>query len=101
MYPEWFKYYSFQGMLKLGSYDKKKESFNKRTSSTTNIFVDLNREALSLVYDNLCSVLSGHSIDDDVLQSLLNSGSFAKIYSYMLKRIDSNKKNISDSNDGI
>lgn len=100
-YPEWFKYYAFQGMLKLGSYDKKKESFNKRTSSTTNVFVDLNREALALVYDNLCNVLSGQKVDDDVLQGLLQNGSFAKIYSYMLKRIDSNKKNISDSNDGV
>lgn len=52
-YPEWFKYYAFQGMIRLGSYDKATRTFNKRTSSTTNIFVDLNREALALVYDDL------------------------------------------------
>jgi len=101
IYPEWFKYYAFQGMLKLGSYDKVKESFNKRTNSTTNIFLDLNREALALVYDNLCNVLNGEKVNDEVLQRLLEGGSFSKIYAYMLKKIESSKKNISDSKDGI
>lgn len=71
-------------MLKLGSYDKKTGTFNKRTSSTTNILVDLNREALSLVYDNLYEVLNGKTVDDKELQRLLNGGSFSKLYSYML-----------------
>lgn len=101
MYPEWFKYYAFQGMLKLGSYDKGKGTFNKRTSSTTNIFVDLNHEALALTYDNLCNVLEGKSIDDESLQKLIENGSFAKIYGYLIKKLDSKNKELLDNNDGI
>lgn len=101
LYPEWFKYYAFQGMLKLGSYDKSKSSFNKRTDSTTNIFVDLNREALALVYDNLCNVLEGKQVDDEVLQKLLEGGSFSKLYAYTLKKLEGAKKDILDGTDGI
>ena len=101
MYPEWFKYYAFQGMLKLGSYDKEKGTFNKRTGSTTNIFVDLNHEALSLTYDNLCKVLEGENIDDESLQKLIETGSFAKVYGYLIKKLDFKNKELLDNNDGI
>ena len=100
MYPEWFKYYAFQGMLKLGSYDKEKGVFNKRTGSTTNIFVDLNHEALALTYDNLCKVLEGNSIDDESLQKLIENGSFAKIYGYLIKKLNSKNKELLDNNEG-
>ena len=100
-YPEWFKYYAFQGMIKLGSYDKTTRTFSKRTPSTTNIFVDLNREALALVYDDLCEVLNGKKVDDEILQKLLIGGSFSKLYSYTLDLLDKNNKSISDSNEGI
>ena len=100
-YPEWFKYYAFQGMIRLGSYDKATRTFNKRTSSTTNIFVDLNREALALVYDDLCEVLNGKKVDDEVLQKLLVGGSFSKLYSYTLELLDKNNKDISDDTKGI
>ena len=100
IYPEWFKYYAFQGMLKLGSYDKTKESFNKRTNKTTNIFVELNREALSMTYDNIKSVLQNNEIDDNKLNTLIENGSFGKIYSYIVKKLEKSNKNI-NSNDGI
>jgi len=101
MYPEWFKYYAFQGMQKLGSYDKEKGNFNKRTDSTTSVFIDLNYEALALTYDNLCAVLGGNKLDDDSLQKLIENGSFAKIYGYFIKKIESRKQELLDNNDGI
>ena len=100
-YPEWFKYYAFQGMIKLGSYDKKTKTFSKRTPSTTNIFVDLNREALALIYDDLCEVLNGKIVDDEILQKLLVGGSFSKLYSYTLDLLDKSNKDISDDTKGI
>ena len=100
-YPEWFKYYAFQGMIKLGSYDKKTKTFSKRTPSTTNIFVDLNREALALIYDDLCEVLNGKIVDDEILQKLLIGGSFSKLYSYTLDLLDKSNKDISDDTKGI
>lgn len=52
-YPSWFKYYAFRSMLKLASYDKEKQAFRKRTVSTTVPYVEINREALAYVYDEL------------------------------------------------
>ena len=100
MYPEWFKYYAFQGMLRLGTYDKEKESFNRRTESTTNIFIELNREALALIYDNLMKTFEGNKVDDKILQVLLENGSFSKLYAYVLKKLEQANKDIK-SNDGI
>ena len=101
MYPEWFKYYAFQGMQRLGAYDKEKGKFNKRMDSTTSVFIDLNYEALALVYDNLCTVLGGNKLDGDSLQKLIENGSFSKIYGYFIKKIESRKQELLDSNDGI
>lgn len=50
-YPNWFKAYAWDSVLKLGSYDKEKHKFNKRSKSTTSPYLELNPEALSYVYD--------------------------------------------------
>ena len=100
IYPEWFKYYAFQGMIKLGSYDKEKEIFNRRTNKTTNIFIELNREALAMTYDNIELVLNNRVINDEELKQLIDNGSFGKIYSHILKKLEKNRKDI-DSNDGV
>lgn len=100
IYPEWFKYYAFQGMVRLGSYDKTKESYSKRTPKTASIFIELNREALSMVYDNIERVLGNEKINDDDLSALIENGSFGKIYAYFIRKVEENNKDIS-SNDGI
>ncbi len=97
-YPEWFKYYAFQGMLKLGTYDHDRSQFNKRASSTTNLFVHLDKEALDLVYQNLQNELNGQPVEDAVLQRLLENGSFSKLYGYMLHQVELSRKNV---NEGI
>ena len=84
MFPMWFKYYAFQGMLKMGSYDKKTGSFGKRTEDTLAPFPDLNREALAMSIDVVVRVLNNEEIDDEKLESLVRNGSFPKIYSYIL-----------------
>ena len=53
MYPMWFKNYAFEGMLKLGVFDKEKKEFQKRTKNTSAPYIDLNREVLAKVYDVL------------------------------------------------
>ncbi len=89
-YPDWFKYYVFQGIVKIGSYDKSKKKINKRTSTTTNIFVGINYQAIEEIYNNLIKVLNGEKIQDSSLQRLLKNGNFGKIYLYMLNKINSN-----------
>ena len=101
MYPTWFKYYVFQGMLKLGFFDKEKNSYTKRTESTVKPFIELNREALSLIYSELVKVLNKESIDDKKLNELINNGSFSKLYSYAILKLDSVKDDRFKSDDGI
>ena len=101
MYPTWFKYYVFQGMLKLGYFDKEKNSYTKRTESTVKPFIELNREALSLIYSELKKVLDKESIDDEKLNELINNGSFSKLYSYAVLKLDSIKDDGFKSDDGI
>ena len=101
MYPTWFKYYVFQGMLKLGFFDKEKNSYTKRTESTIKPFIELNREALSLIYSELVKVLNKESIDDKKLNELINNGSFSKLYSYAILKLDSVKDDGFKSDDGI
>ncbi len=101
MYPTWFKYYVFQGMLKLGYFDKEKNSYTKRTESTVKPFIELNREALSLIYSELIKVLNKESIDDEKLNALINNGSFSKLYSYAILKLDSIKDDGFKSDDGI
>jgi len=50
-YPDWLKYYAFRSILSMGSYDKEKKEFSKRSKGTTAPFPDLNREALAYVLD--------------------------------------------------
>ena len=101
MYPTWFKYYVFQGMLKLGYFDKEKNRYTKRTESTVKPFIELNREALSIIYSELIKVLNKENIVDKKLNELINNGSFSKLYSYAVLKLDSVKDDGFKSNDGI
>lgn len=101
MYPTWFKYYCFQGMIRLGYYDKREDKYTKRTESTVKPFIEINREALAMLYDELMKVLNKEEIDDKKLEELLKSGSFSKIYAYCIKKLDSVKKDKTNSDEGI
>jgi hypothetical protein len=100
-YPFWLKYWAFQGMLKLGLYDKEKGSFNKRTADTVAPFPDLNREALSKSMDLIIKLLNKEKIEDRALEIIVKSGSFQKIYPYVLKNVLSNNSNIIKKNEGV
>ena len=50
-YPTWFKYFCFQGMIRIGYFDKEKNQYTKRTKNTIKPFIEINREAIAMVYD--------------------------------------------------
>ena len=100
-YPIWFKYYVFNSVVKLGSYDKEKDRYNKRTDKTISNFPDLNREAVSLSYDFINKYLDKETINDEVLERLIKNGSFKNIYAYIIKKLDSVNKDKYDSSNGI
>ena len=101
MYPTWFKYYAFQGMLNLGIYDKEKNEYTRRTKSTVHPFIDVNREALSVVYDELLKFLYKEEMTDDKLKQLITNGNFGKIYGYSIRKLDMVKKDETKSEEGI
>ena len=101
MYPMWAKYWAFQGMLKLGSYDKESRSFRRRTKGTTAPFIELNQEALALSIDMLLKYLNREEINDKDLEKIIESGVFGKIYAYNLIYLDKKEKEKGNTNAGI
>ena len=104
VYPFWAKYWAFQGMLKLGVYDKETGEFTRRTKVSIAPFVDLNREALAISIDLVINSLNGQEVDDKKLNELVKSGSFGKIYSYVINFVlngSNNKDIMTKKNDGM
>ena len=93
-YPMWARYWAFQGMLKLGSFNKETSSFKKRSSGTTAKFIDLNPEALSKSIDTVLSYVNKEIIDDKELEKLIESGNFGKVYAYNLQQVLEAEKSI-------
>ncbi len=85
MYPVWFKHYAFKGMLKLNKFDKEKGEFGKRSKTTTEAFIELNREVLARVYDTLAEEIgTNDEISEEAKRALENGESFKKLYEYYL-----------------
>lgn len=99
MYPMWFKNYAFEGMLKLGNYDKEKGEFKKRTKATTAPYLDLNREVLSQVYNTLSHQIGKGNLSEIEEKALKNGESFKKIYTFFLRKVETHKK--SEETEGI
>ena len=96
--PYWAKYWAFQGMLKLGSFNKETGKYTKRTKHTVSKFADLNREALALSINALLKYLEKKDINDQELEEIVKTGSFQSIYTYIANKLLSNssavKKNV-------
>ena len=91
-YPDWFKSYAWTSVTKLGTYDKDKSEFQKRSRGTTAPYPELNREALAYVYDVLNkSRVQGEQVNgganDAQLQKLLKSGNFGKLYAHAVLEV--------------
>ena len=91
-YPDWFKSYSWTSVTKIGTYDKEKNEFQKRSKGTTAPYPELNREALAYVYDVLNkSRVEGQQVDgganNDKLQELLKNGNFGKLYAHAILEV--------------
>lgn len=91
-YPNWFKTYTWESVVKLGNYDKDKQEFSKRSRGTTAPYPELNREALAYVYDVLNkSRVQGEEVDggtnNEQLQKHLKSGNFGKLYAHAVMEV--------------
>jgi hypothetical protein len=63
MYPVWLKYWIFTGMVKLSQYHHESGRFGHRDKGTVARFPELNREALSLVADDVIKYLNKKSLE--------------------------------------
>ena len=91
-YTDWFKTYTYNAITELGSYDKEKGEFLKRSRGTTAAYPELNREALAYVYDVLNkSRVQGEAVDgganNEQLQKLLKGANFGKLYAHAVLEV--------------
>ena len=86
MYPMWFKNYAFQGMLKLGKYDKEKRAFAKRVPETVEPYLSFNMEIIAQIYSSLKHEIGENTLTEEEQEALQNGESFQKLYIYYLNK---------------
>ncbi|MEE3342776.1 MAG: DUF4116 domain-containing protein [Bacilli bacterium] len=98
--PTWAKYWAFQGMLKIGTYDEENDTYQKRSKKTTKRFIEADSEIITRCIDIISKFIDTNTIDDTELEKLIKSGSFPKLYTSLIK--NKRKKVINKSGfDGI
>jgi len=100
-YPMWTKYWVFQGMIKIGTYDEVKEIYQKRSKKTLAPFIELNHEIVSKCMSLVTEYTNKKEISDKKIEKLIVSGNFGKLYTLFLKTYK--KRNILENKttDGI
>ena len=85
-YPMWAKYWAFQGMLKIGTYDEANDIYQKRSKKTLAPFIEVNPEILAKCIGLVIDYVGKKELNDKELEKLIESGSFLKLYPHLIKR---------------
>ena len=101
MFPMWTKYWAFQGMIKLGSYDSFKDDYQKRDKNTLNPFIEPNPEIIGKCMEIIIKLVKKEKIDTDIEEKLSKADSFKKIYLAVNRKYRSVLKKRSLATDGI
>ena len=88
-YPLWFKVYAWDGMTKMGKYDKSKGKYATRNKTTVAPYPDPDAEVLGGVFEVINSYYGNNERESYTeegernieLEKVVQSGNFAKIYS--------------------
>ena len=96
-YPMWAKYWVFQQVLKIGTYDEISGKYTKRTKYTINPFVEVIPEVISKCINNIVELFKDKKMSTQEIRKLVSNISFEKMYIKYSKKI---KKQYS-SNEGI
>jgi hypothetical protein len=117
-YPTWFKYYVLKSVVKMGTYNKGKHEFSRRTKDTIVAFPNLNRDALTYSFDILSRYfLEKERFDDEQwkrlgkegedemqekkrLVSILDSANFSKIYAFTIEKTSLTSKESKEKIEG-
>ena len=95
--PFWVKFYIFQGMVKVGSFNKEKGTYNKRISNTKAPFIELNKEAVKKLSIELQRYVKEEKMNKNI-RLLFKHSNFICTYLYILDEI---KKKQQRDNDGV
>lgn len=101
-YPDWFKLYTWDSVTKLGTFDKGKHQFQRRSRGTMAAYPELNREALAYVYDKLSKAQTQDKKinKDEQLQELISSGNFGKLYAHALFKVTPDSPELKKNTEG-
>ncbi len=98
-YEMWEKFWVFQGLQKLGKYDKETHQFSKRDKTTTYPFPPVEKEAIF----NTLKLMEEYIKDkksEEAIRNALGSGNFKTLYEYSLEQIMEKGERTHNSNEG-
>ncbi len=86
-YPIWFRYFVVRNLGKMGTLDKEKGEYTKRTDYTVAPFPEINSEALGFVYRMLTTGIGHQEFTDapekrDELEKLITKKDFIRLYTF-------------------
>ena len=91
-FPTWFKIYTFDSVIKMGTYNHKNGKYENRDKSTIAPYPKVNPAALALTLDAVNNFFGQDKekwftehTDDDQLNAVVKSGNFGKIYTHFFK----------------
>lgn len=85
-YPIYEQYWAFQGLQKLGKYDKQTGKFSKRNKNTVYPFPYLDEAALEMTITLMEKFVKNKEVVSG-LENAFNSYNFKSLYEYSLKKI--------------
>lgn len=91
-YPMWAKYWAFQGMLKLGQYDKDNKKFTIRSKNTLSPFVDIDVKSLNETLQMIIDYQNNKAQSNKEIQRLIENGNFGNLYAYNINKNIHNQK---------
>jgi len=86
-YPTWFRYFVVRNLEKMGSLNKEKGEYTKRTDYTIAPFPEINSEALGFVYRMLTTGIGHQEFTDESekreeLAKIIAKKDFIKLYTF-------------------
>ncbi len=100
IFPMWAKYWAFQGMLKLGTFDVARGIYQRRSDKTLAPFIEPNPAIITNCIQSMMDYEKSKRTNNQDITVPLQSGSFKKIYEYFERKFNEEKIYKSDSTSG-
>ena len=96
-YPMWFRSYVFKGVVKIGNYYPLIGEFTKRSSSTTDPFIEVEEDVISKIYGVVSKYVNQEMMTNDEERLIKRGLDFKSLYSnlYPKKSLRSDREDFS------